>query len=293
MSSRARKSAASSVASCIIILGLIAPLVWGGFNLPIFFVALGLAILAVSLEHPSRKNVEAGLYSFSLMLMLALFFATGQWIWFLIGGVFLMLLSSLLKLMIDLIDGNWQWSIMMSSHARKSAANSVASCIIILGLIASLVWGGFNASVLLIAVALAMLVRSLGTPGWKSLEGGLRWFAGILMLAIALVTGQWLWLLLGGVFATLLVSLFKLIGEMFMKPKSVQRPNTTNPSPAQYYQPPVPASPVPDESIYPAYEEGYQSVSASISQRDAEILQPVDGYDQPQAQYPQMLPPQI
>lgn len=72
------------------------------------------------------------------------------------------------------------------------------------------------------------------------------------------------------------------------------------PEATQYYQPPQPQPYNPPSSPYNPYEYGYQGqtaqpaakpVSAADIPVSEEPTQSYDGYEQPQVQYPEMLPP--
>src|SRR5579884_942147 len=58
----------------------------GQWFLPVFFVALGFCILFGSASTYNPSGVMGGLTGFFWMLVLAAFFLTGSWLWFLVGA---------------------------------------------------------------------------------------------------------------------------------------------------------------------------------------------------------------
>jgi hypothetical protein len=69
----------------------------GGWFLPIFFIGLGFSILIGSIGSLNPRGVYGGLYGFFWMLILALFFITGSWIWFLVGAGISAILGALAR----------------------------------------------------------------------------------------------------------------------------------------------------------------------------------------------------
>lgn len=68
-----------------------------GWFLPIFFIGLGLCILIGSIGSFNPRGVYGGLCGFLWMAMLALFFITGSWIWFLVGAGITAILGALAR----------------------------------------------------------------------------------------------------------------------------------------------------------------------------------------------------
>lgn len=71
----------------------------GHWFLPILFITLALTSLIGSLNF-NRQGVYSGSYGFVWLLMLALFFITGSWLWFLVGAGLSAILGSLWRPMI-------------------------------------------------------------------------------------------------------------------------------------------------------------------------------------------------
>lgn len=92
-----RRSAFGSLAGVIMLVGFIMAFAFGGFNLTIFFLALAISIFLGSLASGSPRSVYGTLYGSLWLLILALFFSTGSWIWFVIGGVLCCVMGSLTR----------------------------------------------------------------------------------------------------------------------------------------------------------------------------------------------------
>jgi hypothetical protein len=100
-----RRIISRRISGAIILLGLALSFASGYFSLPIFFVVLGFAILIGALGSLSLRRVYSGIISFFWMLILALFFLTHSWIWFLIGAVISIILGSLLRPILTVLLG--------------------------------------------------------------------------------------------------------------------------------------------------------------------------------------------
>ncbi len=91
------RSVTSGLSGGILLLGLALSFAFGGFNLVIFFIALGFSILIGSFSSRNPKGVSGGLIGAMWMIMLALFFATGSWLWFLVGAALSAIISALIR----------------------------------------------------------------------------------------------------------------------------------------------------------------------------------------------------
>lgn len=82
-----RRNTLAGMAGGVFLIGLaIAFFLGHGWFLPIFFVALGFTILLGSASSTNPNGIMSGLTGFFWMLVLAAFFLTGSWIWFLVGA---------------------------------------------------------------------------------------------------------------------------------------------------------------------------------------------------------------
>jgi hypothetical protein len=95
-----RQSIAGGITAAIILLGLVLAFAFGGFNLPIFFVALAVAIFVGSVSTLNPQRIYGGIFGAMWLLILALFFITGSWLWFLVGAAISALLGSLARVII-------------------------------------------------------------------------------------------------------------------------------------------------------------------------------------------------
>ena len=100
-----RRSIIRGISSGIILIGLPWLLLFGGFNLPVFFVALAFSILIGSLSSSDPNNIFAGIQGFFWMLILSLFFITGSWIWFLVGVGISVFLGAMMRPILVAIAG--------------------------------------------------------------------------------------------------------------------------------------------------------------------------------------------
>lgn len=94
---RTGRSPAGGLASAITLIGLVLAFTIHPFNLPIFFVAIALATFIGALGTLNLRRIYGAIYSSMWMLILALFFLTYSWIWFLVGAAISALLGAFLK----------------------------------------------------------------------------------------------------------------------------------------------------------------------------------------------------
>ncbi len=170
----------------------------------------------------------------------------------------------------------------------RRVTSGISAAIIIIGLILAFTFGGFNLPIFFVALAVATLVSSLG----NGIYGGLIGSMWMLMLALFFITGSWLWFMVGVVISMLLGTLRRplmaaLLGMGIFGLASMV--NQQQQPPVEYQQP-MPTPP----SAYPNYQEGYQNTQQPLTtyQEDEQIYTYPPPYDQPQAQYPQQMPPQ-
>jgi len=102
---RTRNSVASGVSGGIVILGVALAFAFGSFNLTIFFIALAIATLVSALGSLNPHRMYGSLQGFFWLLILALFFATDNWIWFLVGAGVSAIMGALFKPIIASLMG--------------------------------------------------------------------------------------------------------------------------------------------------------------------------------------------
>lgn len=81
----------------LVAIGLAFLLGGGGFNLPIFFFVMAFVVIVSSLGSLRPRTIYGSLYGAAWMIMLALFFLTGSWLWFLAGAIISIILSMLMR----------------------------------------------------------------------------------------------------------------------------------------------------------------------------------------------------
>ncbi|GAC1360251.1 MAG: hypothetical protein NVS2B12_09260 [Ktedonobacteraceae bacterium] len=94
---RARRSSTGGLTAAIILIGLVFAFSFHGFNLPIFFVALALAIFVGSIGTLNPRRIYGGIIGAMWMLILALYFITHLWVLFLVGAAISVLLGTFLR----------------------------------------------------------------------------------------------------------------------------------------------------------------------------------------------------
>jgi hypothetical protein len=92
-----RSSVTGGIASGIVLIGLALAFLFGGFNLPIFFIALAFASLVGSMSSRNPQGIYGGIQGFFWLLALAIFFITGSWIVFLLAAGVSAILGSLAR----------------------------------------------------------------------------------------------------------------------------------------------------------------------------------------------------
>ncbi len=88
---------ANGLSGAIVLLGLVLAFLIHPFNLVILFIALAISALVSSFGSLNPRRIYSGIQGFMWLLMVALFFATGSWLWFLVGGIFSAILGALFK----------------------------------------------------------------------------------------------------------------------------------------------------------------------------------------------------
>lgn len=86
-----------NITAAIFFIGLILSFAIGGFNLPIFFITLGLCSIVGAWCRGNPGRTYGGIVGGIWMFMLAFFFATHFWQWFLVGVVLIAISGSFLR----------------------------------------------------------------------------------------------------------------------------------------------------------------------------------------------------
>ncbi len=94
---RTRGSTTGGLTSAIVIIGLVLALTFHSFNLPVFFIALAIAIFVGSLSGGNPQRMYGGVFGAMWMLILALFFITHIWQLFLVGAAISALLGTFMR----------------------------------------------------------------------------------------------------------------------------------------------------------------------------------------------------
>lgn len=163
----------------------------------------------------------------------------------------------------------------MMYNNRRSITSSLSGAIVLLGLILAFAFGGFNLAIFFIALAFATLVGALGRFNVKAIYGGIIGAMWLLMIALFFATGSWLWFLVGALLSTVLGTLRGPIMAAIMGMGILSM--TAGQQPQQPYQP---YQPQPQ-----TYQEGGQ-------QHYYPPTAPAQQEQQPQALYPEQMPPQ-
>ena len=171
----------------------------------------------------------------------------------------------------------------MMYNNRRSTTGGLSGAIVLLGLILAFVFAGsdgFNLVIFFIALAFAALVGSFATLNVKGVYGGIMCAMWMLILALFFATDKywdnaWLWFLVGAFLSMILGSLIKPIMAALMGIGILDA--TSGQQPQQPYQP---YQPQPQ-----TYQEGGQQYPYPST--------PSDQHEQqPQALYPEQMPPQ-
>jgi Zn-dependent protease with chaperone function len=194
-------------------------------------------------------------------------------------------------------------------YRRRSATGGLTAAIVLIGLFLAITigGGGFNLTIFFVFLAIAIFVGSLGTLNPRRTYGGLIGAMWMIILALFFATHFWPLFLLGVVLSTVMgalsrqiiasllgLGLFNMLNNQQQQPPYYQPPQQpyTPPNNQPYYQPP--------QQPYQPYEQGYQAPAPPPppdtyqegGQQHPYPAQSDQDYEQPQAQYPQQMPPQ-
>lgn len=188
----------------------------------------------------------------------------------------------------------------------RSPARRLAGLIFLVFLFIAFFTGGsgegFFLPLLFVGLAFATLIGSFATFNPRGVYGGMQGFIWMLGLALCFAVGFWPWILIPIILSGLLGILLRPIMGLLLGMGIFGAANMTNQQqpmyqpPYQPYQPPVPPyQPPAQQEPYQAYGQGYQSVpepSPETYREGGQQYPYPQSYEQPQAQYPQELPPQ-
>ena len=177
---------------------------------------------------------------------------------------------------------------------NRSLFGGVAGGIVLIGLALSFAVGGFNLPIFFVALACAALISSLGSLNPRGIYGGIQGFFWLLVLALFFATSfNWIWFLVAAGISAILGALAQPItaglGGLTIFGKN-QQPPTYQPPQQPYYQPSQPAYQPPPQN----YQEGYRPETYQEGGQQhpyPQTSQEPQQYEQPQAQYPQEMPP--
>ena len=183
---------------------------------------------------------------------------------------------------------------------RRSFMGSISGAIVIFGLVLALSIHSFNLPIFFVALAIATLVSSIGNPGPRGFYGGLHGFFWLLILALFFVTGNPLVFLVGVGISILLGAFMRPILALLLT-GGLAAWFANQQSQANYQQPEAGQSPYepPYQPYEPQpYQQGYQPPHLTTPEAYEEggtyhqyPPQTAQHYEQPQAEYPQQMPP--
>ena len=169
-------------------------------------------------------------------------------------------------------------------YYRRNTFSSISGGIVLIGLALAFLLGrgSFFLPIFFVALAFSALFGSLSSGNPRAVYGGLQGFFWLLGLAFCFLVGFWPWILVVAGISIILGALIQpilagLLGIGFIAAMQSNR------QPQQQYQQP-----------YQPYQQGYQTPPTYVEgeQQYQYPPQPKQEYDQPQAQYPQEMPPQ-
>ncbi len=99
------RSVFNGFSTAIVLIGLLLALTIQPFNLPIFFVALAFSALLGSFGSLNPRGILGGIQGFMWLLILALCFATDNWLLILVGAAISAILGALSRPIIAMLLG--------------------------------------------------------------------------------------------------------------------------------------------------------------------------------------------
>jgi hypothetical protein len=169
----------------------------------------------------------------------------------------------------------------------SSVTRAISGAIILLGLALAFTIGhGFFLPVFFVALAFSILIGSIGSLNPRGVLGGIQGFLWMLILALFFITNNWVWFLVGAAISAVLGALIRPISAWLLSMGIFSATSRANREQQPYYQPPQQQQP------YQPYQEGYQPPQSQTYEEGGQAYQYPQQYEQPQAHYPQEMPPQ-
>jgi hypothetical protein len=170
-----------------------------------------------------------------------------------------------------------------------------AAVILVSLIVGAFILGAFHlniniAPIVCAAWAFALLREAFRASNARRALGELHGFVWLLMLAAYQVFGYASTFITLGIIASIFLSTFnRPIAAFLLNRKASHHTSSTKPQATPYYQP---SQQLPEET-YHNYEQGYQSTENREGNNDVQSVSSLSGqYEQPQAEYPQQMPPQ-
>lgn len=193
-------------------------------------------------------------------------------------------------------------------HAWRSITGGMAAIYVLLGLALAFMYqnGDFFLPIFLFALAFSTLTATLGPLKFKHMFNGMQGALWLVALGLSFLPsmGGFIWIFVALAITILLHAVLKPFVQSIVAalrgtrypPVPAARPTRVPPAaawpvhtpPPTYY---MPSTPPP---AYQPYERGYQPAKPGSEARAEEPVYPtyIQSYEQPQASYPQPLPPQ-
>jgi len=178
---------------------------------------------------------------------------------------------------------------MMYNNNRRSITSGLSGAIVLLGLILAFAFGSFNLAIFFVALAFAILVGTFGRNNVNAIYGGIIGAMWMLILALFFATNQywdqaWLLFLVGALLSSILGTLRRpiiaaIIGTGILGATSTQQPQ----QPYQPYTPP--------QAYQPQQPQTYQEGGQQYPYPPYSSTPPTQHEQQPQAYYPEQMPP--
>ncbi len=191
-------------------------------------------------------------------------------------------------------------------RAWRSITGGLAAVYVVLGLVLASTYehGDFFLSIFLFALAFSTLTATLGSLKFKHMFNGMQGALWLVALGLSFLpwTGGFIWIFVALAITILLNAVLKPFVLAIVA--ALQGPRHLSTSARSVAVPPVAARPLytpPPSSLpstplpaYQPYERGYQESRPEHGARVEEPAYPayIQPYEQPQASYPQPLPPQ-